>query len=65
MSVEGFYQCIRDKDPREPHEDSRASVERPADRLLLKMADRLPESLGAERTRCRRARTAEGEATAR
>ena len=47
MSVEGFYQCIREKDL--------ASLikipgvgRKTADRLLLEMADRLPESLGAD-----------------
>jgi Holliday junction DNA helicase RuvA len=47
MSVEGFYQCIRDKDI--------ASLikipgvgRKTAERLLLEMADRLPESLGSD-----------------
>lgn len=45
MSVDGFYQCIRDK-------DLASLIKLPgvgrktADRLLLEMADRLPESVG-------------------
>jgi Holliday junction DNA helicase RuvA len=47
MSVEGFYQCVRDKDlvslTKVPGVGRKT-----ADRLLLEMADRLPETLGAE-----------------
>jgi Holliday junction DNA helicase RuvA len=61
MSVDGFYQCIRDKDL--------ASLIRipgvgrkTADRLLLEMADRLPESLGADAALLPARSKAEGEA---
>ena len=47
MSVDGFYQCIRDKDlvslTKIPGVGRKT-----ADRLILEMADRLPESLGAD-----------------
>jgi holliday junction DNA helicase RuvA len=46
MSADGFYQCIRDKDlvslMKLPGVGRKT-----ADRLLLEMADKLPESLGA------------------
>ena len=61
MSVEGFYQCIREKDL--------ASLikipgvgRKTADRLLLEMADRLPESLGADAAPIAARSQAEGEA---
>ena len=47
MSVDGFYQCVRDKDlvslTKIPGVGRKT-----AERLLLEMADRLPESLGSE-----------------
>jgi holliday junction DNA helicase RuvA len=61
MSVEGFYQCIREKDL--------ASLikipgvgRKTADRLLLEMADRLPESLGGDAAPIAARSQAEGEA---
>jgi Holliday junction DNA helicase RuvA len=61
MSVEGFYQCVRDKDL--------ASLikipgvgRKTADRLLLELADRLPESLGADAAALPARSKAEGEA---
>jgi Holliday junction DNA helicase RuvA len=61
MSVEGFYQCIREKDL--------ASLikipgvgRKTADRLLLEMADRLPEALGADSPSIPARSQAEGEA---
>jgi Holliday junction DNA helicase RuvA len=61
MSVEGFYQCIRDKDlvslTKIPGVGRKT-----AERLLVEMADRLPEALGGG-TSAQPARTgAEGEA---
>jgi Holliday junction DNA helicase RuvA len=46
MSVEGFYHCIRDKDLVSLMKIPGIG-RKTADRLLLEMADRLPESLGA------------------
>jgi Holliday junction DNA helicase RuvA len=61
MSVEGFYQCVREKDL--------ASLikipgvgRKTADRLLLELADRLPESLGAGAAALPARSKAEGEA---
>jgi Holliday junction DNA helicase RuvA len=61
MSVEGFYQCVREKDL--------ASLikvpgvgRKTADRLLLELADRLPESLGADAAALPARSKAEGEA---
>jgi Holliday junction DNA helicase RuvA len=61
MSVEGFYQCVRDKDL--------ASLikipgvgRKTAERLLLEMADRLPEAKGAELAALPAKSAAEGEA---
>ena len=61
MSVEGFYQCVREKDL--------ASLikvpgvgRKTADRLLLEMADRLPEALGADPAALPARSKAEGEA---
>lgn len=60
MSVDGFYQCIRDK-------DLASLIKLPgvgrktADRLLLEMADRLPESVGDSAALPARSK-AEGEA---
>src|SRR5688572_28711682 len=46
MSVDGFYQCIRDKDLVSLMKIPGVG-RKTADRLLLEMADKLPESLGA------------------
>jgi len=61
MSVEGFYQCVREKDL--------ASLikipgvgRKTADRLLLELADRLPEALGADAAALPARSKAEGEA---
>ena len=61
MSVQGFYQCIREKDvaslmkiPGVGHKT--------ADRLLLEMKDRLPESLEGDATALPGSSKAEGEA---
>jgi Holliday junction DNA helicase RuvA len=60
MSVDGFYQCVRDKDlvslTKVPGVGRKT-----ADRLLLEMADRLPEALGSEAAPPPRS-AAEGEA---
>jgi Holliday junction DNA helicase RuvA len=45
MSVEGFYQCIRDKDVVSLTKIPGVG-QKTADRLLLEMKDRLPESVG-------------------
>jgi Holliday junction DNA helicase RuvA len=62
MSVEGFYQCVRDKDlvslTKIPGVGRKT-----AERLLLEMADRLPESLGTTATAMPARSPAEGEAT--
>src|SRR5688572_5805370 len=62
MSVDGFYQCVRDKDlvslTKIPGVGRKT-----AERLLLEMADRLPESLGTDTAAALPARSqAEGEA---
>src|SRR5688572_13196109 len=62
MSVDGFYQCVRDKDlvslTRIPGVGRKT-----AERLLVEMADRLPESLGTDTAAALPARSqAEGEA---
>ena len=61
MSVEGFYQCVRDKDL-----VSLTKVpgigRKTGERLLLEMADRLPESLGADAATLPARSPAEGEA---
>ena len=61
MSVEGFYQCVRDKDlvslTKVPGVGRKT-----AERLLLEMADRLPESLGADAAALPARSAAEGEA---
>jgi Holliday junction DNA helicase RuvA len=61
MSVDGFYQCVREKDL--------ASLikipgvgRKTADRLLLELADRLPEALGADAAALPARSKAEGEA---
>ena len=60
MSVDGFYQCVRDKDlvslTKVPGVGRKT-----ADRLLLEMADRLPETLGTDAAPAART-AAEGEA---
>ena len=61
MSVDGFYQCVRDKDL-----VSLTKVpgigRKTAERLLLEMADRLPEALGGDATALPARSAAEGEA---
>jgi Holliday junction DNA helicase RuvA len=61
MSVDGFYHCIRDKDL-----VSLTKVpgigRKTAERLLLEMADRLPESLGTDAAALPARSPAEGEA---
>jgi Holliday junction DNA helicase RuvA len=61
MSVEGFYQCVRDKDlvslTKVPGVGRKTG-----ERLLLEMADRLPEALGAEAAALPARSLAEGEA---
>jgi holliday junction DNA helicase RuvA len=61
MSVEGFYHCVRDKDL-----VSLTKVpgigRKTGERLLLEMADRLPETLGADAAALSARSTAEGEA---
>jgi Holliday junction DNA helicase RuvA len=61
MSVDGFYQCVRDKDlvslTKVPGVGRKT-----AERLLLEMADKLPESLGGEVVAFPARSPAEGEA---
>jgi holliday junction DNA helicase RuvA len=61
MSVDGFYHCIRDKDL-----VSLTKIpgigRKTAERLLLEMADRLPESLGTDAAALPARSPAEGEA---
>jgi Holliday junction DNA helicase RuvA len=61
MSVEGFYQCVRDKNlvalTKIPGVGRKTG-----ERLLMEMADRLPESLGAEAAALPARSAAEGEA---
>jgi holliday junction DNA helicase RuvA len=61
MSVDGFYQCVRDKDlvslTKVPGVGRKT-----AERLLVEMADRLPESLGADAATLPARSPAEGEA---
>ena len=47
MSVEGFYQCIREKDLASLMKIPGVG-QKTADRLLLEMKDRLPESIGTD-----------------
>jgi holliday junction DNA helicase RuvA len=62
MSVEGFYECVRNKDlaslTRVPGVGKKT-----AELLLLKMADRLPESVETERASIPARSKAEGEAS--
>jgi Holliday junction DNA helicase RuvA len=61
MSVDGFYHCVRDKDlvslTKIPGVGRKT-----AERLLLEMADRLPESLGTDTAALPARSPAEGEA---
>jgi Holliday junction DNA helicase RuvA len=61
MSVDGFYQCVRDKDlvslTKIPGVGRKT-----AERLLLEMADRLPESVGGDVVKLPARSAAEGEA---
>jgi holliday junction DNA helicase RuvA len=61
MSVDGFYHCVRDKDlvslTKIPGVGRKT-----AERLLLEMADRLPESLGTDAAALPARSPAEGEA---
>jgi Holliday junction DNA helicase RuvA len=61
MSVDGFYQCVRDKDlvslTKIPGVGRKT-----AERLLVEMADRLPESLGHDAPALPSRSPAEGEA---
>ena len=61
MSVQGFYQCVRDKDlvslTKVPGVGRKT-----AERLLMEMADRLPESLGTDAVAFPARSQSEGEA---
>ena len=61
MSVQGFYQCVRDKDlvslTKIPGVGRKT-----AERLLMEMADRLPESLGVDAAALPARSQSEGEA---
>jgi Holliday junction DNA helicase RuvA len=61
MSVQGFYQCVRDKDllslTKVPGVGRKT-----AERLIMEMADRLPESLAADAATMPARSQAEGEA---
>ena len=61
MSVEGFYQCIREKDVASLMKIPGVG-QKTADRLLLEMKDRLPESIGTDSTVLPGRSKAEGEA---
>lgn len=61
MSVQGFYQCIRDKDLASLMKIPGVG-QKTADRLLLEMKDRLPESLGTDAAALPGRSQAEGEA---
>ena len=61
MSVDGFYQCVRDKDLASLTKIPGVG-RKTAERLLLEMADRLPESLGTESAALPARSAAEGEA---
>jgi Holliday junction DNA helicase RuvA len=61
MSVEGFYHCVRDKDLASLTKVPGVG-RKTAERLLLEMADRLPESLSAEAAALPARSAAEGEA---
>ena len=61
MSVQGFYQCIRDKDLASLMKIPGVG-QKTADRLLLEMKDRLPESIGTDAATLPARSKAEGEA---
>jgi holliday junction DNA helicase RuvA len=61
MSVEGFYQCIREKDLASLMKIPGVG-QKTADRLLLEMKDRLPESIGTDASALPARSKAEGEA---
>jgi holliday junction DNA helicase RuvA len=61
MSVEGFYHCIREKDDASLMKIPGVG-KKTADRLLLEMKDRLPESLGPDAAALPARSQAEGEA---
>jgi holliday junction DNA helicase RuvA len=61
MSVEGVYQCIRDKDVVSLTKIPGVGRKK-ADHIVLEMADRLPESLGTEKSTSPPRSPAEGEA---
>jgi Holliday junction DNA helicase RuvA len=61
MSVQGFYQCIRDKDLASLMKIPGVG-RKTADRLLLEMADKLPESLSSDAAALPARSQAEGEA---
>jgi Holliday junction DNA helicase RuvA len=61
MSVEGFYQCVREKDLASLMKIPGVG-QKTADRLLLEMKDRLPESIGADSSALPARSKAEGEA---
>jgi len=62
MSVDGFYQCVRDKDHLRLTKVPGVG-RKTGERLLLEMADRLPESLGADAATMPARSPAEGEAS--
>ena len=62
MSVEGFYQCIRDKNVASLVKIPGVGQSK-ADLLMLKMKDRLPESIEPERAALPARSQAEGEAS--
>jgi Holliday junction DNA helicase RuvA len=62
MSVEGFYQCIRDKNVAGLVKIPGVG-QKTADLLMLKMKDRLPEVMETERAALPARSTAEGEAS--
>jgi Holliday junction DNA helicase RuvA len=61
MSVEGFYQCIREKDLASLMKIPGVG-QKTADRLLLEMKDRLPESIGTDAAAFPARSKSEGEA---
>jgi Holliday junction DNA helicase RuvA len=61
MSDEGFYQCIREKDLASLMKIPGVG-QKTADRLLLEMKDRLPESIGTDSANLPARSKAEGEA---
>jgi Holliday junction DNA helicase RuvA len=61
MSVEGFYRCVREKDLASLTKIPGVG-KKTAERLLIEMADRLPESLGTDAAAFPARSAAEGEA---